>query len=109
MGILIGYDVTGHRVLINDRVIVARHVDIFEEDVKCIGLGGNDLENEDLNETFEKDKIENVNNKENKNLENLNENDKNDVEEIPELRRSQRNIRSLVDLMITLFIDVNYM
>ena len=38
LGTLVGYDVTGYRVLIGNRVIVARHVDVIEEDVKCIGL-----------------------------------------------------------------------
>ena len=37
--------------------------------------GYNDLENEDLNKNFEKEKIENVNDKENKNVENSNKND----------------------------------
>lgn len=38
MGILVGYSEVGYRVLINGKIIVARHVDIVEENVKCIGL-----------------------------------------------------------------------
>ena len=38
VGILIGYSEVGYRVLINGKIIVARHVDIVEENVKCIGL-----------------------------------------------------------------------
>ena len=38
MGILLGYSVVGYRVLLNNRMIVARHVDIVDENVKCIGL-----------------------------------------------------------------------
>lgn len=66
MGILIGYSNVGYRVLLNGRVIVAKHVDIVEENIKCIGLNGgesgnNDLkietdensDNESLDETFE--------------------------------------------------------
>lgn len=35
-GILVGYSDTGYRVLINNKVIVARHVEIIEETEKCI-------------------------------------------------------------------------
>ena len=52
---LIGYDVTGYRVLIGNRVIVARHVDVIEEYIKCIGLDDSDLENKSLNENFDKE------------------------------------------------------
>ena len=90
--ILIGYDIVGYRVLIGNRIIVARYVDVIEEDVECIGLNDRILEKENSNESFEQDV--NVNNKENENLENLNENDKNEVEEVPELRRAQRNIKT---------------
>ena len=38
MGILLGYSDVGYRVLINSKIIVARHVDIVEENVKCIGF-----------------------------------------------------------------------
>ena len=82
LGILIGYDVVGYRVLIGNRVIVARHVDVIEEDVKCIGLDDSDLENESLNENFDK---------ENENLE-LNENINKNGNVVNEVRRSQRTI-----------------
>ena len=38
MGILLSYNDVGYRVLINNKIIVARHVDIVEENVKCIGF-----------------------------------------------------------------------
>ena len=38
MGILLGYSDVGYRVLLNNKRIVARHVEIVEENVKCIGL-----------------------------------------------------------------------
>lgn len=38
MGTLLGYTDTGYRVLINRRIIDARHVDIIEKDVRCIGV-----------------------------------------------------------------------
>lgn len=48
MGILIGYSNVGYRVLLNGRVIVARHVDIVEENIKCIGLNSDEIENENV-------------------------------------------------------------
>lgn len=46
MGILLGYSDVGYRVLVNNRIIVARHVDIVEKNVKCISLDENDYDNE---------------------------------------------------------------
>lgn len=37
MGTLSDYSNVGYRVLLNNKVIVARHVDNVEENVKCIG------------------------------------------------------------------------
>lgn len=42
MGILLGYSDVGYRVLVNNKIIVARHVDIVERDVKCISVDYND-------------------------------------------------------------------
>ena len=38
MGILLGYSDVGYRVLIKNKIIVVRHVDIVEENVKYIGF-----------------------------------------------------------------------
>ncbi|KYN50211.1 Copia protein [Cyphomyrmex costatus] len=38
MGILLGYSDVGYRVLVNNRIIVMRHVDIVEKNIKCINL-----------------------------------------------------------------------
>ena len=38
MGILLGYEEVGYRILINNRVIVTPHVDFVEKGVKYIGL-----------------------------------------------------------------------
>ena len=46
MGILLGYSEVGYRILLNNKIIVARHVDIVEKDVKCIGIDYNDDEKE---------------------------------------------------------------
>ena len=43
MGILLGYSDVGYRVLLNNKIIVARHVEIVEENVKCIGLDEEEL------------------------------------------------------------------
>jgi len=45
LGILLGYENVGYRVLINNKVIIARHVDIIEENVNLIGFKGEDEEN----------------------------------------------------------------
>lgn len=43
LGILLGYTEVGYRVLVNNKVITARHVDIVEENVNFIGYSdGND-------------------------------------------------------------------
>jgi len=49
LGILLGYENVRYRVLINNKVTIARHVDIVEENVNLIGLNNNDREygNED--------------------------------------------------------------
>ena len=38
MGILLGYSDVGYRVLLNNKMIVVRHVDIVEKNVRYIGL-----------------------------------------------------------------------
>ena len=107
LGILIGYDVSGYRVLIGNRVIVARHVDIVEEDVKCIDLNDDDFENENLNENLEQNKSNNefilpptstlgLSRGRVSEIENLNENEHDKIDnvvEVPELRKSKRDIR----------------
>ena len=50
LGILTGYDVVGYRVLIGNKVIVARQVDFIEEDIKCIGFNDIDEGNENNND-----------------------------------------------------------
>ena len=57
MGILLGYSEVGYRVLLNDKIIVARHLDIIEPGVKCIGF--NESENEDENEQINENANEN--------------------------------------------------
>ena len=100
LGILICYDVVGYRVLIGNKVIVARHFDVIEEDIKCIGFNDIDEGNENNNDLIppptstlgesreSKTDLKNLN----ENLKN-NENVENEVEEVPEIRRSQRNIK----------------
>ena len=56
MGILLGYSDVGYRVLVNNKIIIARHADIVEKNVKCINLDENDNEsdastNNDLNDS----------------------------------------------------------
>ncbi|CAB3248534.1 unnamed protein product [Arctia plantaginis] len=62
IGILLGYTDTGYRVLINNRVIIARHCDIIEEDVTLCGFDDEkenkiiEKEKEDLTTTNEEEK-----------------------------------------------------
>jgi len=44
LAILLGYENIGHRVLINNEVIIAKHVDIVEENVNLIRFKDNDGE-----------------------------------------------------------------
>lgn len=48
LGILLGYTQMGYRVLVNNRVIDARHVDIIEKNEICIGI---EEDNERVNNT----------------------------------------------------------
>ena len=53
MCILLGYSDVGYRVLINNKIIIARHVDIIERYVKYIGTDYKD--NIDNDESKEND------------------------------------------------------
>jgi len=44
VGILLGYENVGYRVLINGRIAVARHVDIVEDRENLVGFSGDDNE-----------------------------------------------------------------
>ncbi|KAK9728103.1 hypothetical protein QE152_g18128 [Popillia japonica] len=57
LGILLGYENVGYRVLVNNKVIVARHVDIVEEGTNCIGLENPSQSVHDV--TFNDSNIEN--------------------------------------------------
>ncbi|KAK9703337.1 hypothetical protein QE152_g29410 [Popillia japonica] len=57
LGILLGYENVGYRVLVNNKVIVARHVDIVEEGTNCIGLENHSQSVHDV--TFNDSNIEN--------------------------------------------------
>ena len=49
LGILVGYENVGYRVLIGQKIVIARYVDIVEEDVKLIGLDSDtDSDNESI-------------------------------------------------------------
>lgn len=50
LGILLGYENVGYRILIKNKVIIARHVDVIEEDTNLIGFKCDDEENNPANE-----------------------------------------------------------
>lgn len=57
--ILVGYAEVDYRTLINNRVIVARHIDIIEDDIKCIGFSEDKGENDIDEIIIESGKTEN--------------------------------------------------
>lgn len=57
-GILLGYSEVGYRILVNNRILVARHVDIIEEDVMCVGCD-DEVEKNDTNEKKESEEVAN--------------------------------------------------
>jgi len=57
LGVLLGYTEVGYRILLNNKIIVARHVDIVEEHVKCIGFKSNGMK-ENESENSQEDKLE---------------------------------------------------
>lgn len=58
----------GYRVLLDNIVITARHVDIIENDVKCIGLNVDESENNDFGENSD----ESVNDSADEDINNVN-------------------------------------
>ncbi|KMQ84192.1 rna-dependent dna polymerase [Lasius niger] len=58
LGILLGYTETGYRVLVNNKIINVRHVDVIEGTVKCIGLS-DENEESDVEQSKENDIEEN--------------------------------------------------
>lgn len=47
VGTLVGYENVGYRVLLNNRIMVARHVDIIEDNEKLIGFRGYENNSDD--------------------------------------------------------------
>lgn len=57
LGVLLGYSEVEYRVLIKNKIVIARHVDIIEEDIKCIGFKVN-IDEETKNMEHEEEKIQ---------------------------------------------------
>ncbi|KAF2902233.1 hypothetical protein ILUMI_03950 [Ignelater luminosus] len=96
IGILLGYTDTGYRVLMNNRVIIARHCDIIEEDVNLCGFEDEERQsNYDEEKEIEKQTI--VDTTKNQNEENLlqtNDNEEEDDEVEIKVKRSGRKIKA---------------
>lgn len=58
--VLLGYTETGYRILINNRIINARHVDIIEEGIKCIGLSDDSITEKNANGDCESELSQNT-------------------------------------------------
>ena len=102
LGILLGYSEVGYRVLLNNKVVDARHVEFLDENVKCIGLDDDD-DNDSLNTRDENLKDNLDMSKDHDLTENVNniENETNNKEAV-EPRRSSRNKKRSV------WLDDNY-
>ena len=109
LGVLVGYENVGYRVLINNRVIVAKHIHAIEESVNLVGFN----ENEEVNE------VKTIENEINQNIE-LNEinEDNESKDDVPStsndnlkvVRRSERK-KSPVNRYgnpVTNYVYVNY-
>ncbi|KAL7304708.1 hypothetical protein TKK_0002949 [Trichogramma kaykai] len=46
IGILVGYENNGYRVLLNGRIIVTRNIEILNSNEKCIGISVNESDDE---------------------------------------------------------------
>ncbi|XP_047113614.1 uncharacterized protein LOC124790091 [Schistocerca piceifrons] len=107
-----GYCEVGYRVLINNKIVVARHVDIVESGVQCIGFKDYDSVSEYSSDS-EHESIEN----ETELIEKQKEIEKNEKlshnhepEKVLELRRSsrERKPKILNDYVYSNFIYVNF-
>ena len=92
LGVLVGYDSVGYKVLTNNRVIVAKHVDIIEKNVKLVGFGDNDAINENNDEIILPPTSTLGENRGRENdLENQNKNEENENNEINENENIENN------------------
>lgn len=67
IGILVGYENVGYGVLVGNKVLIAKHVDIIDENVQLVGFSGEDKIKENISDGDDnKDWIETNNSKENK-------------------------------------------
>ncbi|KAL7293928.1 hypothetical protein TKK_0012658 [Trichogramma kaykai] len=94
MGVLLGYSEVGYRVLLHNKIVVSRNVEIIEKDTKCIGSifepGSEGSSDSDSNKTESEDS-EYFSNNEESEKENRKEEEINSQNE---LRRSTRTKRS---------------
>ncbi|KAF2890883.1 hypothetical protein ILUMI_15290 [Ignelater luminosus] len=96
IGILLGYTDTGYRVLMNNRVIIARHCDIIEEDVNLCGFEDEERQsNYDEEKEIEKQTIRDTTKNQNEeNLLQTNDNEEEDDEVEIKVKRSGRKIKA---------------
>lgn len=92
-GILVGYSDVGYRVLIGNKVIVARHVDIIEEDTLCIGFDDtHESKSEETSTTTQgsKEEDESQSTKINKEESNLNDHEEQNGDDLDEAIDEQK-------------------
>ena len=95
LGVLVGYEDVGYRILVNNKVIVAKHVDIVEDNINLVGF--NDVENNENDVSENRIDQKNQNNSEESGIEifeyNEHENNLPSVSRVESLnlpRRSER-------------------
>lgn len=113
LGILLGYDSVGYRILINNKIVISRHIEIIEENVNLVGFRGKNIEKESINDfevnndLVEKGNIDNINNKYEIETENYEH-----CEEKVEMRKWTRKTKKAdwygVDSVNSHYIFVNY-
>lgn len=104
VGILLGYDHVGYRILINNKIVRSRHVDIIENDKNLIGFQGNENSDDDVEDNnFEK--FKNTFNERQNSI----SNESDETVELNEkcLRRSERE-RKKPDRYNANFVNSNY-
>ena len=92
-GVLLGYSEVGYRILINNKIVEARYVDIIEEDIKCICFNENENTSDNCSkvvtdEAYPRQNTLNTNASQEVVLNRVSENDNNESES--ELIRSNR-------------------
>lgn len=116
LGVLLGYTEVGYRVLVNNRVINVKHVDVIEENIKLIGFNDSENNESTKDESSEKSEDESYHNSESI-KENVSEQvvankvrdkDYNQINPRRSSRERKPNSRYVNDDFVSQYVYVNY-